>query len=188
MHDHPLVTKPRFREKINMYTVDQHDTVTELENVPQSCVGAPCPMLWAGEDHLHLAFYLQNQPTDWDGKTIRTIDEQSSDEAVALVEFKESYAHMFGPPNDEVFLGHPLASRGLRPYGVWEVRNSSWIRQLVKMNSIHPSHRPESFNSYKHYIFTFHDTTFECAAEGFSVTIHTGSVRAVLQTAFQGMA
>ena len=55
---------------------------------------------------------------------------------------------MFGPPNDEAFDGHPLARRGLRPYGAFEVTHSSWIRQLEQMNSVHPHHSPPLFEGF----------------------------------------
>jgi hypothetical protein len=103
---------------------------------------------------------------------------------VALVSFSYPYAHMFGPPNDEAFQGHPLESRGLRPYAVFEVLESSWIRHLERMNSVHAHHRPERFDKYHHFVFAFHDTTFECVAESFSVSLHTGSVAEVLRSAF----
>ena len=93
-----------------------------------------------------------------------------------------AYAHMFGPPNDEAFEGHPLSQRGLRPYAVFEVQASSWLASLERMNSVHPYHSAERFAKYKHFIFAFHDTTFECIAEGFSVSIHRGSVRSVLRS------
>jgi hypothetical protein len=52
----------------------------------------------------------------------------------ATVEFEQPFAHQFGPPNDEAFLGHPLAERGLHPYAGFEVQNSSWVRALEEMN------------------------------------------------------
>jgi hypothetical protein len=169
-----------------MYYVDSKERVVELKDVLQSSVGAPCPMILAGEHHLHLAYYLEHRPDDWDGSTVRIVGESTTGEPVALVQFAGTYAHMFGPPNDEAFSGHPLASRGLRPYAVHEVHNSSWIRQLERMNAVHPYHRKEHFASYRHLIFSFHDTTFECVAEGFSVSIHTGSVADVLRNALKG--
>jgi hypothetical protein len=85
---------------------------------------------------------------------------------------------MFGPPNDEAFGGHPLASRGLSPYAVFEVQQSSWIRKHERMNSVHPSHNRERFLAgIKHFIFAFHDSTFECIAEGFEICIVRGSMR-----------
>ncbi|MGL4463825.1 MAG: hypothetical protein ACRC1K_16845 [Planctomycetia bacterium] len=32
----------------------------------------------------------------------------------------------------------------------------------------------------KHFVFAFHDTTFECIAHGFAVEVARGSLRAVL--------
>jgi len=168
-----------------MYTVDGKDCVIALDDVPQSSIGAPCPMLLVGEHHLHLAYYMQDAPEGWNGKSVRVIDENTFNEPVALVEFVHPYAHMFGPPNDEAFAGHPLASRGLEPYGVFEIRDSSWIRQFERMNSVHPYHRAESFSKYRHYVFAFHDRTFECVAEDFKISVHTGSVASILQTTFQ---
>jgi len=74
---------------------------------------------------------------------------------------------MFGPPNDEGLHGHPLAERGLEPYGVFVVSPSSWLRALVRMNAVHPRHRDEHFDGLCHFVFTFHDSTFECIARGF---------------------
>jgi len=170
-----------------MYSIDHKDKVVELRDAPQSSVGAPCPMVLAGEGYLYLAFFLQDTPAGWDGSTVRVVGEDTSGEPVALVSFPRIYAHFFGPPNDEAFFGHPLASRGLRPYGVFEIQESSWIRKLEHMNSGHPYHRPERFAELRHFIFSFHDTTFECVARDFSVSVCEGSVAGVLAVAFQSL-
>lgn len=166
-----------------MYSIDSLDEVVEVTGLPQSSIGAPCPMILAGEHHLHLAYLLEERPDDWDGTTVRILDEISPGEPVALVEFSRAYAHMFGPPNDEAFSGHPLASRGLDPYGAYEVLHSSWIRNLEGMNAVHPHHKPEHFASYRHFVFAFHDTTFECVAADFRMSRHEGSVEEILQRA-----
>ena len=164
-----------------MYSVDSRDEVVEVMDLPQSSIGAPCPMILAGEHHLHLAYLLESQSPEGDDATVQALDECSPGEPVALVEFSRAYAHMFGPPNDEAFSGHPLASRGLGPYGVFEVLHSSWIRSLGRMNAVHPHHKPERFAGYRHFVFAFHDTTFECVAEDFRMSCHTGSVEEVVQ-------
>ena len=167
-----------------MYSVDHKDTLVEITTVPQSSIGAPCPMILVGEGHLHLAYYLQNTPAGWDGTTVKVLSEHSDGEPVALVSFTYPYAHMFGPPNDEAFEGHPLESRGLRPYAVFEILKSSWIRQLERMNSVHEHYDPQRYSEYRHFVFAFHDTTFECVAEDFSISLHMGSVAEVLRSAF----
>ena len=163
-----------------MYSVDRQDRVIELENVPQSCIGAPLPFVMGDEHTLLLAYLLENRTSDWDGSTIKVVRRTSEGERIALVEFKRYDAYMFGPPNDEAFNGHPLYSRGLHPYGAFEIKGSSWIRQLERMNSVHASHKAEKYTKLRHYIFAFHDSTFECVAEGFEATIHNGSMEELL--------
>lgn len=51
--------------------------------------------------------------------------EDLSEESVAVIEFKFCRSFMFGSPNDEAFHGHPLHERGMRPYSVFEIQNSS---------------------------------------------------------------
>jgi hypothetical protein len=64
------------------------------------------------------------------------VDQERSNESIALIRFQH-IAHVFGPPNDEAFNGHPLSSRGLHPYGVFRIEGSSWIRMPEKMNRVH---------------------------------------------------
>src|SRR5690606_37185003 len=122
-----------------------------------------------------LAFYLKDTPEGWDGTSVRVVS-YTTERPIAIVEFAVCYDLMFGAPNDEAFQGHPLANRGLDPYGAFEVQNSSWIRQLERMNSVHPYHKPERFWTRRHFIFTFHDSTFECVADGFQVEETFGSI------------
>ena len=160
-----------------MYQVDDQDTVVELSDLPQSSVGAPIPMIVEGERRTIVAYYVKQHDPEWDCTTVRVVGADSEDELVAIVRF-DAYATMFGPPNDEAFSGHPLAARGLRPYGFFEVLDSSWIRSLEKMNSVHPYHRKAEFLSrYRHFVLSFHDTTLECIASGFDLLeTRTGSV------------
>jgi hypothetical protein len=167
----------------SMYTIDSRDLVRERKDLPQSSVGAPHPMLFAYEGGLHLAYYLQ-KPDVWKTSSDQTDGDESNLESCALVRFVRPLAHLFGPPSDETFEGHPLAARGLRPYSVFEIENSSWIRGLVQMDSVHPRHRPERFQKYKHFVFTFHDEVFECVAESFELSMQRGAVAEVLQSSW----
>lgn len=164
-----------------MHEVDDKDRVIELEGVPQSSVGAPIPIVLAGEHDVLLTYHLQDTPVGWDGTSARIVGIDTEGEPVAVVKFNHCTAHMFGPPNDEAFSGHPLAERGLGPYGVFEIKNSSWVRKLERMNAVHPYHdRSRFMENNSHFIFSFHDTTFECIAEGFTVEVYTGSVKSML--------
>jgi hypothetical protein len=163
-----------------MYTVDGHDTVHELRDVPRSSPGAPCPALVGDEHRLFLVYLVHQVDPGWDGTSIRIVGPTTEGEGVAVIEFKNPYAQMFGPPNDEAFEGHPLAERGLLPYRAFTVESSSWVRRLERMNAVHPQHRRETFDALVHYVFAFHDSTFECVAESYRATVRVGSVRDVV--------
>ena len=164
-----------------MYEVDDQDRVVMLEDIPQSSVGAPLPLIVANEQRVVLAYYVHSADPSWDGKTVRIVDQERSEEPIALVRL-ECTAHMFGPPNDEAFIGHPLASRGLHPYAVFRIEGSSWIRRLERMNRVHQRHRPERFKQLQHLVFAFHDSTFECVCRDFDVRFEHGSMLDVTPT------
>ena len=161
-----------------MYEIDDLDRVIELSTAPQSDVGAPLPLVVSDEHHLLLAYLVSEPDPAWDGTYVTMVSPESDGLPIAIIQFCWPSAHMFGPPNDEAFGGHPLASRGLSPYAVFEVENSSWIRRHERMNSVHRSHNRERFLARrKHFIFAFHDSTFECIAQGFEVSMLRGSMR-----------
>jgi hypothetical protein len=131
-----------------MYRIDDHDRIAAFDDVPQHSPGAPMPLIIANDIGLLLSYEVAP-----DGA-----------ERVAL-KFTSVYAHSFGPPNDEALAGHPLAPRGLQPYGIFEVIDSSWVRALERTNRIYRLHNEDRFRRPRHLVFTFHDNTFECIAE-----------------------
>ena len=164
----------------SIYAVDEKDHVVPIKDIPQSSVGAPIPIVLSDEFVTVVAFYLQNTPDDWDGTSVRIVSKETEGVLLALVRFSLCYASIFGPPNDEAFTGHPLANRGLEPYGAFVIENSSWIRRLEQMNSVHPYHKPERFWARKHYVLSFHDSTFECVADDYTVELHESSLKKIL--------
>jgi hypothetical protein len=78
-----------------MYTVDQHDRVEELTDLPHQSTGAPVPLLLAEDGELILAYLVESVANE-----------------AAIVEFESVSAHYFGPPNDETLNGHPLYQKG----------------------------------------------------------------------------
>ena len=159
-----------------MYTVDERDEVVELNGLPLSLGGAPLPAVLAAGGRVLLAYLAERVDPDWDGSNPRSVTPDLHDEVVALLEFDSPRAHVFGSPNDETLSGYPLAKRGLGPYGTFEVRHSSWIRALERMNAVHPRHDPRRFDGLRHFIFTFHDSTFECVARGVKFEVRGGSL------------
>lgn len=165
-----------------MYEVDQQDQVIELSDLPQSSVGAPLPIVVADEHRLFVVYMVEEPDPDWDGRSVRVVTPEDSAELIALVQFVRPSAHFLGPPNDEAFAGHPLAARGLHPYGAFEVKQSSWIRLLERRNRVHPHHRSSAFAARRHFVLAFHDSTFECIAHGYEARVVRGSVNDVAQS------
>jgi hypothetical protein len=148
-----------------MYSIDEKDAVVPLSNFPRPDAGAPRPVISATEHFVAVAYYAVG-PGD----------------AVALITF-DSYAHMFGPPNDEGLEGHPLYSRGLHYHNCFEVRESSWIRSFERMNRVHMWHDSARFARHRHFIITFQDSTFECIAERYGISIQAGDPAEVIRHA-----
>lgn len=91
----------------------------------------------------------------------------------ALLEFNICLQTRFGLPNDEALPGHPLYSKGVQTYAMYEVLNSSWIDQLAEQNRVKfPT--TTNFDSFRHFILTFHESIFECVAEGFTSEVFDG--------------
>lgn len=140
-----------------MYTVPKHDQVHELENVPfPDTVGAD-PLLLANGATLVIAYRSAPSKGQAEGSTRLS-------NAASLVVFRDCFAIHFGLPNEHAFATHPLADRGLQPYGAFEVENSSWIRDLELRNRDHQRHDPKLFDQLRHWVWTFEDSVLECAA------------------------
>lgn len=138
-------------------------------------VGAPLPHLLQSDHQVFLVFLI-GEPSTHDGSTVTVVRPDTVDN-IAVVEFVYCTATKMGDPNDEVFHGHPLEGSGLTPYTPMKVENSPWIAELSKINSVHRNFNPETWKTQTHFIFGFHDSTFECVAESFSVKTSSGSIR-----------
>ncbi|HEV3048917.1 MAG TPA: hypothetical protein VGX50_01330, partial [Longimicrobium sp.] len=93
------------------YTPDARDRVVPLADVPRCDEGAALPVVLASDFRLLLIYLTQEKPADWDGSSIVIVSADSEAMPVAVVEFQRPYAHLFGPPNDEAIIGHPLTGR-----------------------------------------------------------------------------
>ena len=135
-------------------------------------VGAPMPYLIANGLHTILIFYKQDENLENDGV-----------ESIALVQFYRCASVKLGDPNDEVFHGHPLYGKGIEPYNAQIVRNSKWIKELEAINKVHSNYNQELWSTLKHYVFWFHDETFECVAKSYEVEVFHKSMDEVVMEA-----
>lgn len=85
----------------------------------------------------------------------------------AIVRFQHCLISKFGYPNDEAWSGIPR-TRGLG-YGCYEVLNSPWNAEVCELNK---HSFPDSVRSpLRHFLFLFHDSSFECLADDFTLEI-----------------
>ncbi|QDU25829.1 hypothetical protein ETAA8_09010 [Anatilimnocola aggregata] len=144
--------------------------------------GAPMPQLLVNDYRALLAFLVSEPDPNWDGSyvTVKAASAQLP-EPLGLVEFENCVSAKLGAPNDEVIEGHPLNGKGLEPYRAQRVVNSRWLREIEAINSVHRMYRPESWHDLNHYVFWFHDSTFECIARSFRVETHRTSMKELLK-------
>lgn len=143
----------------------------ELTDVAEWDIGAPLPHVLAANGRVILVYYLRGQPdSGWDGSWVSVVNPAAPDAVpLAVVEFAFVHDVKFGGPNDEAIEGHPLHGRGLEPYAAHEVINSRWLAEAERINSVHPMHQGGWDERLHHYVFCFHDDTFECLAKAFHV-------------------
>jgi len=100
----------------------------------------------------------------------------ADDVPLALLRFKGLFALRWGPPNDELrgYLTPP------RPNHPVEVVNSPWILELECANGPHDRHVPDWFAGLRHFVIPFHDTTFECLADGYVVALRHAPIHEAL--------
>ncbi|MFT3988375.1 hypothetical protein [Aestuariivirga sp.] len=152
------------------------DCVSEVRGFPQLCTGAPQPRIVSNEHKLFLIYYTAEPIAP--PALLRRRSKNSR--VIAVVAFDHFLSFKFGSPNDEALAGHPLYSKGLSFYGIFHVKNSTWIDEVKRINSVHPSFDARYYEQFQHFIFAFHDSTFECIAEDMSFETKSGSLRTAM--------
>jgi hypothetical protein len=142
-------------------------------------VGAPMPHIIANEHKAFLAFHVHVPDPNWDG-TYVTVRQPREVGKLAVVEFTNCSSIKIGTPNDEVYAGHPLSGKGLEGYTAQVVKNSIWLKELEAINSVHPNYSPKSWLEKSHFVFWFHDSTFECVAKSYKVEAFEGAMPELL--------
>lgn len=139
------------------------------------------PFLLCNDYRAFLTFYVNEPDPNWDGTYVKVVNPSSELEvALCLVSFKRCLSAKLGHPNEDVQSGHPLGGRGLEGYTAQIVKNSPWLAEVSRTNSVHQYNDPERWKNLNHYIFWFHDSTFECLAEGYDVEVTSETMTELL--------
>ncbi len=171
-----------------MLNFNKKEKVEKIAFEPKWSGGAPLPHLLQSELKTFLVYYMETIDPNWDG-TYVSVKDPSSDikDSIGIVEWIACRGAILGGLNDEAISGHRLYDSGLKEggCGAFIVKNSKWIEELRKGNSVHPYHKDEQFSKLNHYILLFHDTTFECIAESLKVEDVVDSMPEVLKSVAQ---
>lgn len=98
-----------------------------------------------------------------------TEDGRRKDAGVAVIELVGCWYTTFGYPNDEARFGIPRYKNVA--YDVCEVINSPWIKEITRLNRYSFPNTKESTKLH-HFVFGFHDSTFECICQTLKVEAH----------------
>jgi len=152
-------------------------------------IGAPLPYLLQNDYKAFLLFLLADTQARRDGSFVTVVAPgDTSPSNIATVEFRGCVCSKMGTPNDEVLEGHPLHGKGFVGYRPLRVVNSAWIKELEAINSVHRHYTPARWKTLSHYIFGFHDCTFECVAQSFAVEKMATTMAAALAAICQRLA
>jgi len=137
----------------------------EIKGLFEMDYGSPSPIIISNDNELFIAFYgdkerLTNQPHE------RNI---IYDTGIFALKFKAYLKYTFGLPGNETIKRHPYSKLGMKSSSFYELQNSNLIKELQEIEKGHPYYEPNKWNSYKHYILTFHDNIFECIAQDFEI-------------------
>jgi len=144
--------------------------------------GAPLPHLFLNDYRAFLTFYIRENDPNWDGTYVNVIDPvDETPVSLALVQFNSCAIAKLGAPNDEVFHGHPLEGKGLEAYSPLVIKNSKWIEEIKSINKVHSYYSESHWLNRNHYLFGFHDTTFECIADSFDVSLYKTNMESLMK-------
>lgn len=134
------------------------DQLVRITDFPLASAGAPVPVVLADEHTVVLVYYMDQE------------------DKMAVITFSRCLTYKSGPPNEEAISGHPFYCKGLRPNTFYRVNHSSWIKDMITMNEVHPYHKERQYDDYIHYMLCFHDSIFECVAEKINSEIVIGNL------------
>jgi hypothetical protein len=110
-----------------------------------------------------------SQITLGDGKSLILRLRGINREQDVVIEFERVRFFSLGEPRFDGLTNHELWQRGLSPLIAGRIVNSKKIAELDKLDPDMAS------KESSHYIFSFHDETFECIAAGFRAAVGANS-------------
>jgi hypothetical protein len=160
----PLTNESRtLLNKLMMKTLDVERQLAAVRNEPYA-------ILWDIPIDWEFSIFPSHFMLSLGERTIlvysvqKEIDSKSKS-CTAFLTFTGCESCRLGGPNDETIEGHYLYGKGIDVGGSYLVKNSPWLKELRKMNSVHSQFNDDIWSRKKHYLIFFKDNTFECIAD-----------------------
>lgn len=121
----------------------------------------PRPVLLQNEQDAYLVFDAR-------------VEDSNTSCGMATVRLQNCLVTRFGYPNDEALhalLGPAVYPQGIGFYGVYEVHDSSWVKQLQEQHQLCVPH--SALADHRHFVITFRNSTFEAIAQSVKVSVMT---------------
>jgi len=132
-------------------------------------VGAPMPAFLQTDYGAFLLFYISQETSETHGRSVN-IRSTAVDRGVAVIQFKWCVAFMWGPGEDKLHT-HRLWGKGLGHYAAFMVHNSRWSHALSRLSELNEHQLVRrDWGVFNHYIFTFHDGSFEIVAQDLKIS------------------
>ena len=122
-------------------------------DVPLPATAAPVPFIVANEYKTLLCYRVLGAPP----------------ELRALVSFHGVHATRWGPVIDEHLSAHEFGRVGPGFYSPYQYSNSEWLDQAIGAAVVASS--PWFLGTLYHFVFPFHESTFECLAASIRVEV-----------------
>lgn len=75
-----------------------------------------------------------------------------------------------GYPNEEIYMHYDYYTQfSMSKHRLYQIEQSIWIDELIRLNQIHPRHSALNFQNDKHYMILFEDEVFECIASEYKI-------------------
>jgi hypothetical protein len=157
------------KENIMVSSKPDEVIAVDLGFVPEAAVSGP--IFFQAERSAYLTF----------NATHKTRNGRFEDAGTAVVEIPNCLITRLGYPNDDGRSGYPFY-KGL-DYGVYEILNSLWVRQLMEFKRTRfPKPAADWWGlEGRHFLVTFHDSTFECISSNLNATSTKEPLESVIQ-------
>jgi len=170
-----------------MFTLwGKHEELKKLTRIPRSNRNLQTPaFVGVGED-LYLSYYVESYDKNWLGDLSVNPTQAINHVPHVILHFRQLAFYSSTKYQDDTLTLHPMYSKGLRPFGQFEVLNSLKIAQIRESFDASISEQQALPDELRHFIFSIHGHVIEIICHDFAIHKETGAVFSSIENLIQG--